>query len=212
MRSPPHETANQIRKATDMTLHNPAGSPFSIGRVATDAALVILGSALLAAVARISVPFVPVPMTMQSLVVVSLGLTLGARRGALAVLLYLAEGAAGLPVFAGTPEKGIGLAYMAGPTGGFLAGFVLTAFAAGWLAERGWDRSLWKTALAALIATALMYLPGLLWLGTMMGFNAKLLAAGLYPFVPGDLMKAALAAILVPAIVRPLKGLRGGTR
>ena len=195
-----------------MTLHNPADRRLSMSRMTTDAALVILGSVLLVVVARISVPFVPVPMTMQSLVVVGLGLTLGARRGALAVLLYLAEGAVGLPVFAGTPEKGIGLAYMSGPTGGFLAGFVLTAFAAGWLAERGWDRSVWKTALAAIVATALMYLPGLLWLGTMMGFNAKLLAAGLYPFIPGDLMKAALAAALIPTIVRPLKNLRGGTR
>jgi biotin transport system substrate-specific component len=195
-----------------MTIHNPAGSRFSIGGVATDTALVILGSVLLAAVARISVPFVPVPMTMQSLVVVALGLTLGARRGALAVLLYLAEGAAGFPVFAGTPEKGIGLAYMAGPTGGFLAGFVLTAFAAGWLAERGWDRSMGKTAAAALIAIALMYLPGLLWLGTMMGFNAKLLAAGLYPFIPADLTKAALAAVLIPTIVRPLMNLHRARR
>lgn len=192
-----------------MTTRNPAENRFSVSQMAGDMALVIAGSVFLAAVAKISVPFIPVPMTMQSLVVIALGLTLGARRGALAVLVYLAEGAAGLPVFAGTPEKGIGLAYMAGPTGGFLAGFVLTAFAAGWLAERGWDRNVWTTAAAALISTALMYLPGLLWLGTMMGFNVKLLAAGLYPFIPGDLMKAALAAGLLTAIVRPVKNLIG---
>ncbi|MGV3553406.1 biotin transporter BioY [Rhizobium sp.] len=191
-----------------MTLQNSAHGPIPFGRLAMDAALVIAGSVLLAAVARITVPFVPVPMTMQPLVVVALGLALGARRGTLAVLVYLAQGAAGLPVFAGTPEKGIGLAYMAGPTGGFLAGFVLTAFAAGWLAERGWDRSLWKAGLASIFALALMYLPGLLWLGTIIGFNGKLLAAGLYPFIPADLLKAAIAAVLVPTLIRPIKARR----
>lgn len=188
-----------------MTIHNPADKGLKSGRLLRDAAIVILGSALLALAAKISVPFYPVPMTMQSLAVVGLGLTLGARRGALAVLLYLAEGAAGLPVFAGTPGSSLGIPYMMGPTGGFLAGFVITAFVAGWMAERGWDRSVWGTGLAALLATALMYVPGLLWLGTMAGFGPKLLAIGLYPFIPGDLMKAALAAVLVTTLVRPFK-------
>lgn len=173
--------------------------------LATDIALIVGASLLLGVVAKIAVPFVPVPMTLQSLVVIGLGLALGAKRGAAAVLLYLAEGAAGFPVFAGTPERGIGLAYMAGPTGGYLAGYVLAAFAAGWFADRGRDRSVWKAAAAALIATILIYVPGLLWLGMIMGFDAKLLSAGLYPFIPGDLTKAAIVAIGCPTIVGPLK-------
>jgi biotin transport system substrate-specific component len=82
---------------------------------------------------------------------------------------------------------------------------VITAYVAGWLAERGWDSSVWRTGLAALLAAALMYVPGLLWLSTIAGFGPKLLAIGLYPFIPGDLMKAALAAVLMTALVRPFK-------
>ncbi|MGO4832999.1 biotin transporter BioY, partial [Rhizobiaceae sp. 2RAB30] len=109
--------------------------------VALNAATVVVGSLLLALSARISVPFYPVPLTMQTFVVIGLGLALGPWRAAAAVLLYLAQGAAGLPVFAGTPEKGIGLAYMMGPTGGYLAGYLPAAMLAGWLAMRGWDRN-----------------------------------------------------------------------
>src|SRR5262249_11270176 len=104
--------------------------------------LALIGTLLLTASAKIQVPFWPVPMTMQTFVVLCLGAVLGPRLGATTVLLYLAEGAVGLPVFAGTPEKGLGLAYMAGPTGGYLVGFVAGAAVTGWLAERGWDRSI----------------------------------------------------------------------
>ena len=105
------------------------------------ALLALAGSLLLTLSAKVQVPFYPVPITMQSLVVLCLGATLGARLGAATVVLYLLEGALGLPVFAGTPERGIGLAYMAGPTGGYLIGFVAAAYLVGLLAERGWDRS-----------------------------------------------------------------------
>ena len=101
--------------------------------------LALLGSALLTISAKIEVPFYPVPMTMQTLVVLLLGMAFGARLGAATVLLYLAEGAVGLPVFAGTPERGIGIAYMLGPTGGYLVGFVLSAAITGWLTERRRD-------------------------------------------------------------------------
>lgn len=101
--------------------------------------LALLGSVLLTISAKIEVPFYPVPMTMQTLVVLLLGMAYGARLGAATVLLYLAEGAVGLPVFAGTPERGIGIAYMMGPTGGYLAGFVLSAAITGWLTERRRD-------------------------------------------------------------------------
>ena len=108
-------------------------------------ALIIAGSLLLTLSAKIKVPFYPVPMTMQTLAVMLIGFTFGWRLAGAAVLFYLAQGALGLPVFLlGTPEKGIGLAYMMGPTGGYLLGFVLAAVLCGWLAERGWDRcGLW---------------------------------------------------------------------
>lgn len=164
-----------------------------------NAATVVVGSLLLALSARISVPFYPVPLTMQTFVVIGLALALGPWRAAAAVLLYLAEGAAGLPVFAGTPEKGIGLAYMMGPTGGYLAGYLPAALLGGWLATRGWDRKPLSAMAAALLAGAVIYVPGLLWLGAVIGFDKPVLAFGLYPFVPGDICKALLAAVTFPA-------------
>jgi biotin transport system substrate-specific component len=164
-----------------------------------DIVAVVAGSLLLTASAKIQVPFYPVPMTMQTLVVIGLGLALGPARGTAAVALYLAQGALGLPVFAGTPEKGIGLAYMTGPTGGYLAGYLPAAVLAGWLAERGWDRNAATAMLAALLAGAVIYVPGLLWLGNVVGWDKPVLAFGLYPFISGDVMKAVLAAIAFPA-------------
>src|SRR5579862_9024378 len=125
----------------------PAEGRMPVVRAAT---LVIIGSLVLTLSAKIEVPFWPVPLTMQSLAVLVIGMAYGLRLGALAVLLYLAEGAVGLPVFAGTPERGIGLAYMVGPTGGYLLGFLLAAWVLGLLAERGWDRS-WARTLGAML-------------------------------------------------------------
>ena len=152
--------------------------------------LALLGSALLTLSAKLQVPFYPVPMTMQTLVVLLIGLAFGAGLGAAAVLLYLAEGALGLPVFAGTPEKGIGLPYMLGPTGGYLVGFVLAAASAGWIAERRRDAA--GLALAVVAGTIAIYLPGVLWLARFVGFD-QALQLGLVPFLWGDLLKAALA-------------------
>jgi biotin transport system substrate-specific component len=155
--------------------------------------LALAGSLLLILSAKLQVPFYPVPMTLQTLAVLLLGLTLGARLAALAVLLYLAQGALGLPVFAGTPARGLGLAYMAGPTGGYLVGFLLAATACGWLAQG--SRSAIVLALAALIGLALIYLPGTLWLAGFLGFEAAVMQ-GVLPFLLGDLVKAALAVAL----------------
>lgn len=164
-----------------------------------DVLAVVAGSLLLTLSARIQVPFYPVPMTMQTLVVIGLGLALGPMRGAAAVALYFAQGAFGLPVFAGTPEKGIGLAYMTGPTGGYLAGYIPATLLAGWLARRGWDRNPFTAMAAALLAGAVIYVPGLLWLGAVIGWEKPVLAFGLYPFIPADIAKAMLAAIAFPA-------------
>jgi biotin transport system substrate-specific component len=167
--------------------------------------LAVIGSALLWLSAKIQVPFWPVPMTMQTFVVLTLGMAYGWRLGAATVILYLVEGAAGLPVFAGTPEKGIGLAYMLGGTGGYLVGFVLAAAVCGYLAERGWDRRVVTTALAMLIGNALIYIPGLVWLGSLFGWDKPIVEWGLTPFILGDLVKLALAAAILPLVWKTLR-------
>ncbi len=166
------------------------------------AAVVFAGSLLLWASAKVQLPFYPVPLTMQTFAVLAIGAALGWRLGLATVLLYLAEGAAGLPVFAGTPEKGIGLAYMMGPTGGYLLGYLPAAAVCGWLAERGWDRSVALTALAMLAGTVTIYLPGLLWLGAVVGWDKPVLAWGLTPFLLGDLLKLSLASAALPLVWR----------
>jgi biotin transport system substrate-specific component len=162
------------------------------------AVLAVLGTLLLTLSAKLHVPFYPVPMTFQTLVVLGLGMAYGWRLGAATVALYLLQGALGLPVFSGTPEKGIGLAYLLGPTGGYLFGFFLAAGVCGWLAERGWDRSVITTALAMLIGNIIIYVPGLLWLGGLFGWDKPILEWGLTPFILGDAIKLALAAALMP--------------
>jgi len=173
--------------------------------LALDLLVVVTASLLLTLSAKISIPFIPVPLTMQTFVVVGLGLALGPTLGVAAVGLYLLQGAMGLPVFAGTPEKGIGLAYLAGPTGGYLIGYLPAVAATGWLAIRGWDRNIVLAFLAALAGAVILYIPGLLWLGTLVGWDKPVLAWGLYPFIPGDLAKTALAAIAFPATWRFLQ-------
>jgi len=167
--------------------------------------LALAGTALLTLSAKIQVPFYPVPMTMQTFMVLTLGMAYGWRLGGATLLLYLAEGAMGLPVFAGTPEKGIGVAYMLGGTGGYLIGFVLAAALCGWLAERGWDRRFMTTALALLIGNIAIYVPGLLWLGSLFGWDKPILEWGLTPFLLGDLTKLLLAAVALPIVWRALK-------
>ena len=134
--------------------------------------LVLLGSALLTLSAKLKVPFYPVPMTMQPFAVLLIGLAFGARLGLATVALYLAEGALGLPVFAGTPERGIGLAYMLGPTGGYLLGYLLAVALTGWIAERRRDAA--GLALAVAAGYLAIYIPGLLWLAKFVGFEAVL--------------------------------------
>ncbi len=160
-------------------------------------ALIIAGSLLLTLSAKIKVPFYPVPMTMQTLAVMLIGFTFGWRMAGATVLFYLAQGAFGLPVFAGTPEKGIGLAYMMGPTGGYLLGFVLAAVLCGWLAERGWDRSPLRLVAAMILANGVIYLLGVAWLGSVVGWDKPVLAWGMIPFLYGDLLKIVLGAGLL---------------
>ena len=127
-------------------------------------AAVVVGVCLLTLSAKLQVPFYPVPMTMQTLVVLMIGMAYGRVLGTATVAAYLLAGAAGLPVFAGTPERGIGLAYMMGPTGGFLVGFLISAWLMGALAERGWSNSFLLSAAAMIIGHAVILAAGVAWL------------------------------------------------
>lgn len=163
--------------------------------------LALAGTALLALSAKIQVPFWPVPMTMQSFVVLVLGMAYGWRLAGATLLLYLAEGAMGLPVFA----SGAGLAYLAGPTGGYLLGFLLAAVLLGWLAERGWDRSVLWTLVAMVIGNIVIFAPGVAWLSVLMGDFVKAIGAGLTPFLAASLFKTGLAAAVLPFAWRLLQ-------
>lgn len=153
----------------------------------------LLGVVLLAVSARVQIPFWPVPMTLQTLAVLVIGAVCGARLGVATVLAYIAAGVAGLPVFAG----GAGPAYLAGPTGGFLAGFVAAAWIVGHFADRGYGRGIVGALAVLIVADAAIFAVGVGWLSTLIGFE-KAVAAGLAPFVPAEALKIALAAALWP--------------
>lgn len=163
------------------------------------AVMLVLGTVLLWAAAKTQVPFWPVPMTLQSMVVVLIGATYGSRLGFATLLVYLAEGAAGLPVFAGAPERGIGLAYMVGPTGGYLLGFLLAATLVGWLVERGATRALPMIALSVLAAHVTIHSFGLAWLSGFTGLG-KAVSVGLVPFLLADLLKMGISIAVLTAI------------
>lgn len=159
-------------------------------------AIALAGTGLLTLAAKAQVPFWPVPMTLQTLVVLALAGLLGARLAGLTVALYLLEGALGLPVFSGTPQRGLGLAYMVGPTGGYLAGYLGAALLVGLAADRG-ARARPALLFGAMLAgTTLIYALGALWLAKFTGLGPAI-TAGVLPFLLGDLLKCALAAALV---------------
>ena len=173
-------------------------------RLARDAALVIGGALALMISAKVQVPFYPVPMTLQTLVVLALGAAYGARLAAAAVGLYLAEGLLGVPVFAGAFA---GPAYLAGPTGGYLLGFLAAAALIGFLAERGWDRS-WPRLLTAMtIGHAVIFAFGFAWLSVLVGPD-KAFALGVAPFALATIVKTLLAAALVGAAWGAVERLR----
>ncbi|MCL5777956.1 biotin transporter BioY [Limibaculum sp. FT325] len=164
--------------------------------------LVAFGVAALAVAAKIKVPFWPVPITMQTFVVLTIGAAYGLRLSVGTVLAYLAVGALGFDVFTSSSAESHGIAYMLGGTGGYLLGFVLAAGLLGALARAGWDRSVGRMALALVLGNLAIYVPGLLWLGQLYGWDKPILDWGLYPFLAGDALKLALAALLIPAAWR----------
>ncbi|MDJ1157725.1 biotin transporter BioY [Chelatococcus sp. SYSU_G07232] len=163
------------------------------------AVLALAGTLLLTVSAKVQVPFYPVPMTMQTLVVLMLGAAYGWRLGTATVALYLVEGAFGLPVFAGTPEKGIGVPYMLGPTGGYLIGFVLGAALTGFLAEHGWGRSVGRVFVAMALGHLAVFVAGFAWLAVLFGAE-KAWVVGVAPFYWATLLKTALGAALMPGL------------
>lgn len=164
--------------------------------LATDALLVVAGAGLTAALAQVAVPLWPVPITGQTLAVLLVGSSLGALRGALSMVLYAVLGIVGLPVFS---EASSGFGVVAGPTGGYIVGFVAAAALTGWLAERSWDRRVLRAAVAFLGGTVVTFAFGLPWLAFALGLDLEqTLEAGLYPFILGGVVKAAIAAGVMP--------------
>jgi len=161
--------------------------------------LAIAGSMVLTLSAKFQIPFWPVPMTMQTFAVLVIAMAFGPRLGTATVLLYLAEGALGLPVFAGTPEKGVGLAYMSGPTGGYLVGFVAASSLVSHLNTRGWDRSFLTALLAMTLGTVTIFIFGYAWLATLIGAE-KAWLFGVQPFLLAAALKIGLAAVTLPML------------
>ena len=161
--------------------------------------IVFLGSILLAISAKIKIPFYPVPMTMQTFVVVFIGLAFGWKIGVATILLYLMEGIIGLPVFAGTPEKGLGLAYFMGPTMGYLVGFIFATFLAGYFSLK---KNIFFIFLKLIASVSLIYIFGILWLGNLIGWDKPIIELGLKPFLLAELFKVSLLTILTKKIIK----------
>ena len=160
--------------------------------------LVTFGIIFLAIAAKIQVPMWPVPITMGTFAVLSVGAVYGVRLGMVTIIGYMIVGAIGFDVFAGSSADKFGLTYMMGGTGGYLVGYVLAVLALGTLARSGWDRSMPKMAIAMLVGNVLIYVPGLIWLGLLYGWDKPILEWGLTPFLIGDAVKLALAVLIFP--------------
>ena len=161
--------------------------------------IVFMGTVLLAVSSKIKIPFYPVPMTMQTLVVLIIGAGFGWKLGVATIALYLFEGIIGLPVFSGTPEKGIGLIYFTGPTMGYLVGFLSAVFLAGYFNLKS---NIFIIFSKLVIAVLTIYLFGVLWLGTLIGWDKPILELGVTPFLLAELFKICLLAILAKKIIK----------
>ena len=161
--------------------------------------IVILGSILLTISAKIKIPFYPVPMTMQTFVVLFLGISFGYKIGVATVMLYLLEGIVGLPVFSNSPEKGLGIAYFVGPTMGYLIGFVFASFLAGYLK---YNSNFVFTFIKLTLSTSIIYILGVLWLGNLIGWEKPILQLGVFPFLLAELFKILLLTLLVKKILK----------
>ncbi|QJF51537.1 biotin transporter BioY [Roseobacter ponti] len=197
--------------ASHSVLAEITGPQTGAARRVKQAVLVITGIALLAVAANIKVPVPgsPVAMNMGTFAVLTIGAAYGARLGLTTIMGYMIIGALGFDIFQSSTAELNGLAYMTGSTGGYLLGYVIATVALGALASRGWDRSVVWMALAMLIGNVLLYVPGLLWLGQLYGWDQPILQWGLTPFLLGDALKLVLAAVLLPAVWKLVGDARG---
>ena len=170
---------------------------FTQSKLVKNLFIALIGSILLAISSKIKIPFYPVPMTMQTLVVLIIGIGFGWKLGVATIALYLFEGIIGLPVFSGTPEKGVGLVYFTGPTMGYLFGFLVTAFVAG---KFNYNNNLIYNFLKLTFATSFIYILGLLWLGGLIGWDKPIFKLGAQPFLLAELFKILLATFAINQI------------
>ena len=154
--------------------------------------IALMGTVLLAISSKIKIPFYPVPMTMQTLVVMFLGITLGWKLGVATVVLYLFEGIIGLPVFSGSPEKGVGMVYFTGPTMGYLIGFLFTVYFAG---SFNFSKNLFVKFFQLLFSVSFIYIFGILWLGILIGWEKPLFQLGVQPFLLAELFKVLIVLV-----------------
>ena len=159
--------------------------------------LALIGSIILAVSSKIKIPFYPVPMTMQTLIVLVIGIGFGWKLGLATVSLYLFEGIIGLPVFSGTPEKGIGLIYFTGPTMGYLIGFLVAVYISG---KFSYDNNLVKNFLKLMLATSFIYILGMSWLGSLIGWDKPIFQLGAQPFLLAELFKILIATFAINQI------------
>ncbi len=159
--------------------------------------LALIGSIILAVSSKIKIPFYPVPMTMQTLIVLVIGIGFGWKLGLATVSLYLLEGIIGLPVFSGTPEKGIGLIYFTGPTMGYLVGFLVAVYISG---KFSYDNNLVKNFLKLMLATSFIYILGMSWLGSLIGWDKPIFQLGAQPFLLAELFKILIATFAINQI------------
>ena len=161
--------------------------------------ITIAGSILITISAKIKIPFYPVPMTMQTFVILLIGITLGYKIGLATVTLYLLEGIVGLPVFANSPEKGIGLIYFIGPTMGYLIGFIISVYFAGLFK---YDKGIINTFLKLVFSVSFIYIFGLIWLGILIGWDKPIFKLGAQPFLLAELFKVLLLVFLTPNLLK----------
>ena len=196
---------------TDKVLTEAFGPVAGRGLRVKQAILVVAGVALLTAMAQIkvAVPPSPVAVNMGTFAVLTIGAAYGPRLGLTTIMAYMLIGALGFDVFQSSTAELSGISYMMGSTGGYLVGYVMATVLLGLLARRGWDRSVMWMGAAMLLGNVILYVPGLLWLGQLYGWDKPILQWGLTPFLLGDAIKLALAALLLPAAWKLVGRLRG---
>ena len=170
---------------------------FKHSKIIKNLFIALIGTIILAISSKIKIPFYPVPMTMQTLVVLIIGIGFGWKVGIATIALYLFEGIIGLPVFSGTPEKGVGLIYFTGPTMGYLIGFLFAVFFAG---KFNYDNNLIKNFFKLTFATSFIYILGMIWLGSLIGWDKPIFKLGAQPFLLAELFKILIATFAIHQI------------